>query len=536
MDTNKEYILIYKVGMFEEKVRLFGENFCSNNKLNCQIIINGEKNQISESLSTKSALNSAQITANKNISARNFDKNEDIVLYAGWKKSYDYTITYYLNGGVNPAGVKTNYNKGDSTYILPIPSKSGYVFAGWYTISDFTDMPVSKLTKGSTGNKKYYARWTTSNKFIVKYDCNGGTGAPSEEIINKGDIFVPKVNTCVKSGKEFYAWLNANGDNWTLEAITDFKNDKYGITNNTIILKAKWLKGLKKNNNAIKPNLSGKTNITCAQLLDNSKNPKNLTDVYCEYETSTLKYTIVKPEWNYLLTYVWVKDTYNQSKMAIATAASSSSPSKRNLWNANKIVENEIKSKKYENKGFVGFNADPMVSERFYTNAPYDWKYGPAIQYFKNDGVVIRNSVNNADDSKNSYWLSSYRYIGGINKEGYLKHYTWKMRSSDSEYTEVKKAVNSRIVEYIEKEGINNTFSWTGTYNILNYESGSTEEKITGLTSVKGASPAICQMDLNNYIFITQAFNNSDVGGRDGRKTYGVNTLEVIKEQELGIV
>ena len=48
MDINKECTLIYKVSMLLEKVRLFGEKFYSNNKLDCKIVINGEEKEICE--------------------------------------------------------------------------------------------------------------------------------------------------------------------------------------------------------------------------------------------------------------------------------------------------------------------------------------------------------------------------------------------------------------------------------------------------------------------------------------------------------
>ena len=48
MNVNKECTLIYKVSKFDKKVRLFGETFCSNNKFNCKIIINGEESKICE--------------------------------------------------------------------------------------------------------------------------------------------------------------------------------------------------------------------------------------------------------------------------------------------------------------------------------------------------------------------------------------------------------------------------------------------------------------------------------------------------------
>ena len=54
------------------------------------------------------------------------------------------------------------------------------------------------------------------------------------------------------------------------------------------------------------------------------------------------------------------------------------------------------------------------------------------------------------------------------------------------------------------------------------------KEKTT-LPDEKGATPALCQLDLNNFVFITQSFNNGDIGGRDNRKVYGMNALQIIR-------
>jgi uncharacterized repeat protein (TIGR02543 family) len=70
-----------------------------------------------------------------------------------------YTITYELNGGTNPSNAKTSYTIEDE-YTLPTPTKTNYNFGGWYTSSDFSGTAVTRIAKGSTGNKTFYAKWT----------------------------------------------------------------------------------------------------------------------------------------------------------------------------------------------------------------------------------------------------------------------------------------------------------------------------------------------------------------------------------------
>ena len=73
MDTN-ECTLIYKFSMFEEKIRLFGEKFCSNNKLNCRIIIKEEEKDISEFYPNKNfeTIITVKLIMNNNITDFNY--------------------------------------------------------------------------------------------------------------------------------------------------------------------------------------------------------------------------------------------------------------------------------------------------------------------------------------------------------------------------------------------------------------------------------------------------------------------------------
>ena len=114
---------------------------------------------------------------NKNGQAINnlyMSKSVDNTLYAKWTIN-SYQITYHLDGGSNPSGVKTNYSVNDE-YTLPTPTKTGYTFAGWYTASNYSGSAVSKINKGSTGNKQYYAKWNP-NKYKVTLNNQGATAA-----------------------------------------------------------------------------------------------------------------------------------------------------------------------------------------------------------------------------------------------------------------------------------------------------------------------------------------------------------------------
>ena len=86
----------------------------------------------------------------------------DILLHAKWT-IIKYTIKYNLNYGTNPAGNPTYYFITSDTFALPIPTRKGYSFDGWYLSYDsktkvYSD-PIEIVASGSTGNLEIYAKW-----------------------------------------------------------------------------------------------------------------------------------------------------------------------------------------------------------------------------------------------------------------------------------------------------------------------------------------------------------------------------------------
>lgn len=79
-----------------------------------------------------------------------------------------YNIEYMLNGGKNPENAITSYKIVDDI-PLPIPTKSGYKFLGWY---DGTGTKIA-TTKGLNGDITVSARWKESNNVDIQYYYDG---------------------------------------------------------------------------------------------------------------------------------------------------------------------------------------------------------------------------------------------------------------------------------------------------------------------------------------------------------------------------
>ena len=96
---------------------------------------------------------------------------KDTTIYAHWQKqaAQEYTVTFDANGGsVSTASATTKDGKLES---LPIPTRSGYDFAGWYTGT--VDGQQVTINTVFTGDTVLYAHWT------VRSSGGGGGGGSS---------------------------------------------------------------------------------------------------------------------------------------------------------------------------------------------------------------------------------------------------------------------------------------------------------------------------------------------------------------------
>ena len=85
------------------------------------------------------------------------DNSAGSTLYAHWKAN-QYTVTFDSNGGtVGTNSQKVTYG---STYTLPIPTRMGYTFDGWYTAKTGGAKVTKDTVVTATANHTLYARWS----------------------------------------------------------------------------------------------------------------------------------------------------------------------------------------------------------------------------------------------------------------------------------------------------------------------------------------------------------------------------------------
>ncbi len=135
----------------------------------------------------------------------------NITLTANWETEV-YSITYHLDGGIMN-NEPTKYTILDEI-TMPMPTKDGYRFAGWYLNSDLTGSALTKIVKGATGDLTVYACWLKDDTYTITYHLDGGT-LPSyaSTTYSVGKPFT--LATPEKDGYIFMGWYDNfkfNGD------------------------------------------------------------------------------------------------------------------------------------------------------------------------------------------------------------------------------------------------------------------------------------------------------------------------------------
>lgn len=192
---------------------------------------------------------------------------------------------------------------------------------------------------------------------------------------------------------------------------------------------------------------------------------------------STIKYWVDNLYGNYAISHIWVKDPYNQIKTEL--------PDKLGEL---KTPHNLLKKAASKNPGktIIGINASGFTNASYSTelyklnNAWKNTSVSPVIFY---SGKLIRDY--------SYYSLPSTRKTYAINKKGELVYYNFGSNIEN----------NKEKVQIMKNDGVKYTFSFKP---VLVYN-GRIESK---LEDVKNIRQTICQIDKNNFIFITSTISN----------------------------
>ena len=117
---------------------------------------------------------------------------------------------------------------GSAVGELPVPTRTGYTFAGWY------DAQGTKVGATSVylmeGNTTLTAKWT-ANQYTVTVDP--ANGEKPSDITVTFDAPIGKLPTPTRDGYKFGGWYDQNGNLITADSI-------YNVAGN-LTLTAKWI-------------------------------------------------------------------------------------------------------------------------------------------------------------------------------------------------------------------------------------------------------------------------------------------------------
>ena len=113
-----------------------------------------------------------------------------------------HTVYFDANGGTVSTASKT-VTDGGSYGTLPVPTRSGYAFVGWYTSVSSGSRIWDTTTVDLSGDQTLYARW---DQYTLSYNANGGSGAPSSQ--TGTSVTIPSTIPS-RFGYNFMGWVSS---------------------------------------------------------------------------------------------------------------------------------------------------------------------------------------------------------------------------------------------------------------------------------------------------------------------------------------
>lgn len=152
-------------------------------------------------------------------------------------KLASHTVSYNANGGSGAPGAQTKWYGSILTLSSTRPTRTGYTFQGWATSASGGVAYQPGQAYGSDANITLYAVWK-ANTWTVKYNANGGSGAPADQTKTYGQTLKLSSTKPTRLDYNFKGWATskANADKGTVSYAA---GDPY-IGNAALTLYAVW--------------------------------------------------------------------------------------------------------------------------------------------------------------------------------------------------------------------------------------------------------------------------------------------------------
>lgn len=132
-------------------------------------------------------------------------------------KLASHTVSYNANGGSGAPGNQTKWYGSTLTLSSTRPTRTGYTFQGWATSAGGGVAYQPGQAYGNDANITLYAVWK-ANTWAVKYNANGGSGAPADQTKTYGQTLKLSSTKPTRLDYNFKGWATskANADKGTV--------------------------------------------------------------------------------------------------------------------------------------------------------------------------------------------------------------------------------------------------------------------------------------------------------------------------------
>lgn len=124
-------------------------------------------------------------------------------------KLASYTVSFNANGGSGAPGSQTKWYGKTLTLSSTKPSRTGYSFLGWSTSSTATSATYAAGSSyTANASDVLYAVWK-ANTYTVKYNANGGSGAPASQTKTYGKTLTLSSTKPKRTNYTFKGWATS---------------------------------------------------------------------------------------------------------------------------------------------------------------------------------------------------------------------------------------------------------------------------------------------------------------------------------------
>ena len=135
-----------------------------------------------------------------------------------------YAVILDTNGGKTVTPNALYVTNGKTYGTLPMPSRSGYTFKGWYTAPNGGTKVTASTKFNPTTGQTLYAQWTkssaTTTQCKITLDANGGKVTPASISVAKNSTYLDKLPTPTRSGYTFKGWYTTKNGSTKITAST----------------------------------------------------------------------------------------------------------------------------------------------------------------------------------------------------------------------------------------------------------------------------------------------------------------------------